>query len=205
MKVEHVEFLAEEPSAAEALRWLAPKVLRDVSFEVHAYQGKTDLLGRLPAVLRGYARWLPATYRVVILVDRDDDECTELKDTLETIAAKANLRTRTAANGAPWTVVTRIAIEELEAWFFGDWSAVRAAYPRASAGVPRTAAHRHPDRIGGGTWEAFERALQAGGYFTTGLRKIEAARAVAEHMDPDRNSSPSFQALRSVLEEMAAA
>jgi hypothetical protein len=30
-------------------------------------------------------------------------------------------------------VVNRLAIEELEAWYFGDWEAVRAAY-QSSAG-----------------------------------------------------------------------
>ena len=44
--------------------------------------------------------------------------------------------------------------------------------------------------------------LQAAGYFKTGLRKIELARTIAEHMDPERNTSRSFQAFRSALLEM---
>ncbi len=79
---------------------------------------------------------------------------------------------------------------------------VRAAYPRASASVPRQAKHRHPDRIAGGTWEAFERVMQRAGYFGGGLPKIDAARAIAQHMDPSRNTSPSFCALRDALREM---
>ena len=98
-----------------------------------------------------------------------------------------------------------MAIEELEAWYFGDWSAVRRAYPRVSAKVPRQAKYRFPDAIKGGTWEAFERILKRAGYFRTGLRKIEAARAVAEHMDPERNSSPSFCSLKSALAQVAQA
>ena len=45
--------------------------------------------------------------------------------------------------------------------------------------------------------------MKAAGYFTTGLRKIEAARTVAAHMDPSRNTSPSFRVLRQALAEMA--
>ena len=64
------------------------------------------------------------------------------------------------------------------------------------------ARYRSPHAIKGGTWETFERVMKAAGYFKTGLRKIEAARAVAAHMDPSRNTSPSFQVLRVALTEM---
>jgi hypothetical protein len=97
-----------------------------------------------------------------------------------------------------------LAIEELEAWYFGDWNAVRKAYPRAAATIPKKAQYRAPDEIKGGTWEVFERVLQQSGYFLNGLRKIEAAAAIAQHMVPVRNSSPSFCALRDALLEIAA-
>lgn len=38
--------------------------------------------------------------------------------------------------------------------------------------------------------------MKKAGYFETGLRKIECARTIAQHMEPARNTSPSFQALR---------
>ena len=49
-----------------------------------------------------------------------------------------------------------------------------------------------PDAIQGGTWEAFERILKRRGYFKTGLRKVEAARAIASYSEPTRNTSQSF-------------
>ena len=49
----------------------------------------------------------------------------------------------------------------------------------------------------GGTWEALERVLRKASYFKTGLRKMECARQVAQHMDPARNASRSFQAFAS--------
>lgn len=123
-----------------------------------------------------------------------------LKRRLEAMAHEAGLSTRTS--GGRVAVVNRLAIEELEAWYFGDWSAVAAAYPRVNRTVPAQARYRSPDGIRGGTWEAFERVLQKAGYFKSGLRKIEAARAVATHMDPARNTSPSFTALRTALTNM---
>jgi broad specificity phosphatase PhoE len=101
--------------------------------------------------------------------------------------------------------VNRLVIEELEAWYFGDWEAVRKAYPKVNATIPSQGKYRSPDAIKGGTWESFERVMKAAGYFKTGLRKIEAARAVAAHMDPSRNRSRSFQVLHEALAEMATA
>ena len=64
------------------------------------------------------------------------------------------------------STANRIVMEELEAWNFGDWEAVRAAYPRVSKGVPRQVGYRDPDAIAGRTWEAFERIMKRSGYFT---------------------------------------
>jgi hypothetical protein len=201
--VEHVEVIVEEPSMEAALRVLLPQVLQDVSFAIYQHQCKDELLVRLPERLRGYAAWLPPAWRIVVLVDRDDDDCTELKARLEQMARQAKLETRTRRGGRPpYAVVNRIVIEELEAWYFGDWEAVRTAYPRVDAAIPSQAKYRNPDAIKGGTWETLERVLKAAGYFKTGLRKVELARTVAEHMDPDRNKSQSFQALRAALRAM---
>jgi hypothetical protein len=202
MAVSHVEVLVEEPSMEAALRVLLPRVLRGVSFQVYPYQCKSDLLKRLPDRLRGYAAWLPDDYRIVVVVDRDDDDCRALKQQLERIGSDAGLRSRRQTMGQPYQVVNRLAIEELEAWYFGDWEAVRAAYPRVPETIPQQARYRDPDAITGGTWEAFERVLQRAGYFQTGLRKIEAARAVAKHWQPEINRSHSFRVFRDVLQEM---
>lgn len=202
MSATHLELLVEEPSMEAFLRALLPRLLpHDRTFEVHPFQGKRDLLGKLEPRLRGYAAWLPADWRIVVVVDRDDEDCRVLKRQLQAIADRAGLLTRSRAGKVPWQLVNRIAIEELEAWYFGDWAAVRSAFPRASANVPRRQGFRDPDAIGGGTWEAFERVMQARGYFKGGLAKIEAARAVGTHVDPARSSSHSFRAFSDALLE----
>jgi len=203
MKVEHVEVLVEEPSMEAAINVLFPKILPAVELSIHAHQGKVDLLGKLPAKLKAYSSWIPETWRIVVIVDRDDEDCDALKQRLEAHAAAAGLPTRsTSSTNIPWVVVNRIAIEELEAWYFGDWEAVRAAFPKVAASIPAKASFRDPDSIRGGTWEAFERVLQQAGYFPGGLAKIAVARAVTPHMVPARNRSRSFQVLQLALQEL---
>ena len=197
---QHLEFLLEEPSMETFLRELLPRVLPEgCTFNCHPFQGKQDLLRKLESRLRGYKYWLSADRRLVIVLDRDDDDCHELKMRLERAAADMDLLTRSQARGEPWQVVNRIAIEELEAWYFGDWEAVRQAYPRVAPNVPQQARYRNPDAIQGGAWEAFERILKSRGYFRTGLRKIEAARTIARHIDPARNRSRSFKVFHDAL------
>lgn len=200
MTAAHLELLVEEPSMEAFLRGLLPRLLpQDRTFEIHAFQGKDDLLRKLDARLRGYTQWLPQNWRIVVVVDRDAEDCRALKSRLDGIAGECGLRTDRARSN--WQLVNRIAIEELEAWYFGDWEAVRAAYPRVSASIPARQAYRYPDSIAGGTWEAFERTLQRYGYFKTGLPKVEVARAIAAHIAPQTNSSPSFNAFWRAVEE----
>ena len=202
---EHLVLLVEEPSMEAFLHGLLPRLLPPgCTFEIHPFQCKQDILGKLPRRLLGYRYWLPANWRLIVLVDRDDDDCRKLKTELEQAAGDAGLLSRTAATEEPWQVTNRVVVEELEAWYFGDWDAVCAAYPRVSRTVVQKARFRDPDAIRGGTWEAFERVLKRHGYFATGLRKVEAARAVAAHFDPDRSRSRSFAKLRAVIAEATA-
>lgn len=199
MAVEHVEVLVEELSMEAALILLLPKILGDVSFSIHTHQGKLDLLQSLPKRLAGYAKWIPTTYRIVVVVDQDNDDCKQLKETLEKAAKDAGLVTKSNSDGKTWVVLNRIAVEELEAWYFGDWEAVAAAYVGVPPTIPSKAKYRNPDAIRGGTWEAFERVGQQAGYFGGGLPKVEVAMAVATHMVPNRNRSTSFKVLHAGL------
>ena len=86
-----------------------------------------------------------------------------------------------------------MAIEELEAWFFGDVKAITTAYPKVSPNLASKEKYRDPDTITGGTWEALERVLKRAGYYQGGLEKVKAAREISIHMNPKQNCSKSFQ------------
>jgi Domain of unknown function (DUF4276) len=196
----HIEFLLEEPSAQAALNLLLPKLLPPhVTWNCYPHRGKTDLLQRLPGRLKTYARLFPGQpdLRVVILMDADAD-CRRRKADLEKVVAGAGLLTKTtAAPGQDFRVLTRLAVQELEAWFLGDRAAIQAAYRRVHPthfkGLPTD-----PDTIAD-TWETLWRVLQKGGYYPAGKAKVEWAETITPHLDPARNTSASFRYFRESL------
>lgn len=81
----NLEILVEERSAVE--------------FEVRVFQGKPDLMKKLPRRLKGYSTWIThADTCLVVLVDRDNDDCLILKTEMEKMTAAAGLPTITAAS-----------------------------------------------------------------------------------------------------------
>ncbi|WP_446048218.1 DUF4276 family protein [Streptomyces olivaceus] len=206
-----LEVLLEEPSAESALRILVPRLVphaeEHVNFELRVFRGKDDLMRKLPERLRGYASWARyADVRILVLVDRDDDDCVVLKNSIENIAVDAGLclhKKDTAPVGGSFKA--RIACEEIEAWFLGDAEALRSAYPRVAKSFEHRAGFRDVGNIHGGTWEKLQRVLQDAGYFSNGLRKIELARTLAPLMSTDGNRSMSFhyfcQAVRDLIPE----
>jgi hypothetical protein len=200
----HLEFLLEEPSTEAALLNLLPKMLAEtITFRLHNFHDKLNLLKQLPNRLQGYRNWLPADSRIVVLVDEDRAPCTPLKQQMEECARQAGLLTKSAAlANASFQVLNRIAVEELEAWFFGDITALNRAYPRVPTSLGEKEKYRDPDAIVGGTWEALEKVLQTYGYYAAGLPKIEAARNITQHMEPARNRSKSFQHFHTGLQAL---
>jgi hypothetical protein len=197
----HIEFFVEELSAEAALREIVPRIVGpEVSFQLHPFQGKPDLLKRLPDRLRAYRRWLPEDWRIVVLVDEDRQDCLRLKQQLEEMSKRAGFATKTKPRAdSSFRVINRIAIEELEAWFFGDPGAILTAYPGVRLGFFAGRRFRDPDAIRGGTAEALEQVLQRSGYYSGGMSKIQVARDVARHMTPAQNRSRSFCHFRDAL------
>ena len=190
----HIELLLEEPSAEAFFRGFFPRILPDgVTWNPIVFQGKSDLLLNLVKRLKGYKAWLPADWRIVVLVDEDREDCRELKNKLEAAARAAALVTKTSARNGQFQVLNRIAVEELEAWFLGDSPSLVAAYPGISPNFGTKVAYRDPDGIRGGTWEALERLLQKAGHFPGGLPKIEVAREMGARINPVAGASRSFQ------------
>src|SRR3989304_8318070 len=97
----HIEFLVEEPSAEAALLNILPKVLQPItSFAIHPYQGKRDLLKKLPSRFRGYKTWLPKDWRIVVLIDTDDEDCRQLKAWLDDISHNSTLLTKSVTRNS---------------------------------------------------------------------------------------------------------
>ena len=202
MHERHLIFLVEEPSMEAFLRQLLPgRIPEDVTYEMHSFQCKDDMLLKLEDRLRSYAKWLPEDWHIIVLVDRDRDDCLVLKQKLEDRASRTGLISRSAATNSVWQLVNRVVVEELEAWYFGDPNAICEAYPRVTLNTFKQARYRSSDGIAGGTWEALQRVLQRKNYFKTGLPKTLVAREIGSRMDPKRNRSPSFQVFYAAMIE----
>ena len=214
----HFEILVEDQSGKKALEILVPKIIRDGhTCKVIAYKGigripkglsakgdanKRILLDQLPRLLKGYGNtftgYPPDCPAAVIVVCDLDDKCLkafrkELDNILSTCDPKPETR-------------FCIAIEEGEAWFLGDISAVKSAYPKAKDAVLRTYKN---DSICG-TWECLANAvynggataLSAKGWQAVGTEKSQWAEKISPHMNISNNASPSFKYFRDKLREL---
>lgn len=203
-----LEVLVEEPSAEEALRHLLPKLLRGrARAKVINLGSKYKLLKVVGDRLTAYRKRIDngEALRIVILVDRDDDDCTKLKAELERRAKEVGLPTKSQPDaGGRILVLNRIVIEELEAWFIGDPTALRAAFPKLPA-IPETSGiFKNPDNVSGGTWEGLHRFLKKHGIYRSSYPKIDAAHRIAPHLDIARNRSKSFRHFVSGVEAILA-
>lgn len=183
-----------------ALRVLVPRIVPGVPYDVRVFKGKQDLLAKLPQRLGGRANWADnAGLGLVVVIDQDVEDCSELKQRLIECAKEAGMVCASRSGGRPGNVLNRIAIEELEAWFLGDVAALVKAYPGVPASLGARKRYRDPDGVTGGTWEALEKVLMDAGHHPGGLAKSRAAAEIAAHMDVESNASKSFQVFRDGL------
>ena len=146
----HIEILVEDSSGEKLLEAVLPKLLGEQgdphSWRVHAYKG----IGRIPKNLN------MGIDAVVVVLDSDRRNCVEFLGELKELAA--------GCNPAPHTLF-RIAIEEMEAWYFGDQQALTAAYPKAKSDV----LGRYRQDSVCDTWELLVDAIYPGG--STAIKK----------------------------------
>lgn len=201
-----IEFLVEEQSAEEALKHLLPRLIgQRAQWKVINLGSKYKLLRALPQRLAAYCRriGLGEDLRVVVLVDRDNDDCETLKRQLEDAARVAGLATKSAPDAdGRFRVVNRIVIVELESWFIGDPAALRKAFTGLPAIDANKGIFRNPDN--GGCWEALHRFLKKHGIYKSSYPKIDAARRIAPSLDLHANRSRSFRVFVQGVEALLA-
>ncbi|MCT7964494.1 DUF4276 family protein [Laspinema sp. D1] len=199
-----IEVLVEEPSAEAALKSLLPKLLGSrARHKIINFGSKSKLLKVLGQRLAAYAARINKgeNLRIIVLVDRDQDDCQDLKNKLEVIAVQAGLTTKSNPDAqGQFMVVNRIVIEELESWFIGDIQALRRSFSSLPSISPTSSPFRNPDN--GGSWEALHRFLKKHGIYKSSYPKIEAARKIASQMNINENRSPSFQCFKAGIEAL---
>jgi hypothetical protein len=194
-----IHLLVEGPSEAALLNDWIPRLRLPTEVRVYPHAGKgklpdqveappnprdRSLLHQLPAKLRAFGK---GTDPVVILVDADDDACGDLKARIAAMVAEV----------APkLSVVVRIAVEETESFYLGDWVAIREAFPNADRSHLED---YKPDSICG-AWELFGRVVD-----DQSENKVAWASAMARTLavTVERNASPSFRAFVRALQRVA--
>ncbi len=215
----HFEILVEGQTELTALSILMKKIVGDYdcphTWAIHKHRGigkipgdptarpnrrDQTLLHNLPSKLRAYGKERRADVVVVVLVDLDDrDDCMAFKGGLADLLNHCDV---------PPQSLFRIAIEELEAWFFGDHSAIKQAYPAARHQI----LHEYIQDSQCGTWEKLAEAIYPGGPAALGQHgkrsvKILAqkrvwAKEICPYIDVENNLSPSFQCFRDGIRRM---
>jgi hypothetical protein len=183
--MKHLVFLLEEPSARDALlAWLPAWLPAGVTPHFILFSGKQDLEKQMVLKMQN---WLLPNSRFLVLRDQDSGDCK---------VVKAGLLTRCREAKRPDAVV-RIACRELESFFVGDWQAVAQAYDKpALARLAKKASYRNPDVLGSPSQELARRV--------PGYQKRDGARRIAPLVDPARNASRSFHALRTAVLDLGA-
>jgi len=171
----HFEILVEDISGKTALDILIPKIINpnnteEHKFNIHSYKGigkppknlkpgtdaqKRILLDQLPRIVQGLGKVLakyPSDCPAIIIVVCDlDNKClSKFRRELLELVDKCDSKLKTQFC---------IAIEEVEAWYLGDLSAVKTAYPKAKDKVLKSYVN---DSICG-TWEKLADAVFPGG------------------------------------------
>lgn len=214
----HFEILVEDLSGSKALKILVPKIIGSGhSYNIFSYKGlgrippnlesgkdasKRILLNQLPRILAGYGKTFQgygSAYAVAVIVvcdlDRRDKE--DFLKELNTVLLNCNPQPNTRFC---------LAIEEMEAWYLGDFNALKKAYPQLKTSILKTYIN---DSICD-TWELLADIVCAGGraplinggFHIAGLEKSNWAINISPHMDVENNNSPSFNFFRETLLEL---
>ena len=167
-------FLVEEPSMADLLDGLLPRLFPALQFQCVPHDGKQDLEKSIPRKLRA---WREPGVRFVVARDQDGADCRQVKTRLADLCRNAGRA----------DVLVRVACRELEAWYIGDPEALVQAFPEARRPLRRElnrARYRNPDTVVRPS-EAIARQIPE-------FQKRSGARRMADHLSRE-NRSRSFQ------------
>ncbi len=124
--------LIEERSMKMLLDMLLPRLIPEMPFICIPHEGKRDLEKSIPRKLRA---WREPGAQFVVVRDNDGGDCHALKEKLETLCHKAKR-----------SVLIRMACQELEAWYFGEPTAMAEAFGNDKLiEIGNKARYRDPD------------------------------------------------------------
>lgn len=166
----------------ETLKAVLPKLgLNHGDFQIITFEGVTDLERSLVKRLRG---WRDPEARFLILRDNDRGDCRRRKERIQELVNQSQ-------NPRPTKI--RIVVEELEAWFLGDLTALeKSGLPlgQKQPAILKKDPEDHYKPVD--VLKRFDRAYQ----------KTLGAKRIAPHLSPERNESKSFHAMVQAVKEL---
>ncbi len=208
-----IQFLVEDASGAILIDNIMKIFIFDnddihIEYSINSYRGiggftknrdpyasKSDkLLNDLPKRLKAFNFELMHRDDAVVIVvlDNDKRDPSEFLESLESVAAAANIT-------IPY--VFCLAVEEMEAWLLGDREALIIAYPEMTDRIITKHASYIQDSICG-TWEVLADMLTRGGidrfkkknptFYDVGKCKSDWAENIGQNLSIPDNASPSF-------------
>lgn len=221
----YIQFLIEDISGeilidAIMKNYIEERSVNNVEYNILSYKGiggfakgrdarnikSQHLLNDLPKRLKAFNASLLHIEDacLFIILDNDARDPLEFREALEDISRRESINI---------DHVFCIAIEEMEAWLLGDYSAIQAAYPKMHDRIASKHSNYVQDSICG-TWEFLADILTRGGIgqfrkqnptvFDVGKCKSEWAENIGKYFDIEQNSSPSFQYFISNLDKRLA-
>lgn len=177
-------FLLEEPSAAELLKQILPRLLpARVTYRCIPFEGKSDLEKQLPKKLRN---WRNSNARFVVLRDQDSADCIQVKQKITNICHAA---------GKPDALV-RIVCRELESWYLGDLQAVETGLDiHGLARLQQKAQYRNPDRIHNAKQQLQKLTRKH-------YQPVSGSRKIGAHLSLHNNRSHSFNVFVSGVKQL---
>ena len=178
-------FLVEEPSMADLLDGLLPRLFPALRFQCVPHDGKQDLEKSIPRKLRA---WREPGVRFVVARDQDSADCRQVKARLADLCRNAGRA----------DVLVRVICRELEAWYIGDPEALVQAFPEARRRRRmlrelNRERYRNPDTVVRPS-EAIARQIPE-------FQKRSGARRMADHLSRE-NCSRSFQVFMEGVERL---
>ena len=178
-----VVFLVEEPSMADLLDQLLPRLFPNLEFLCVPHEGKSDLERSLVHKLRG---WRTPGVRFVVMRDQNGEDCHAVKARLDDLCSQA---------GRSDSLV-RVVCRELEAWYVGDLGALTATFPDAARPI-----RRHLQKSRFRNLDTVVRPASALTELIPAFQKQSAARAMGQRLSR-RNHSRSYQVFLQGVERL---
>ncbi|MGZ5006521.1 MAG: DUF4276 family protein [Methylobacter sp.] len=182
----YLVFLLEEPSAAEMLKGVLPRLLpAEITVKFIIFEGKQDLEKQLERRLKG---WNQPNTAFLVMRDKDSGDCSIIKN---------RLIEKVMAAGKQDSTVVRIACSELESFYLGDLKAVEDGLHIANLAKKQSVKKfRMSDSLSNASEELIK--LTNGKY-----QKVSGSREIGPHLKIDGSSrSRSFNVLLAGIDKM---